>query len=99
MRSHPPIESFVIFILRLYGERASQPGLVRSHCTRGGISLGWDENFHINTGRWDEAGRWDEIVSCTQAHVLVHAFKMADHSEQEAGRWDEKLEGGMKLFI
>ena len=36
---------------------------------------------------------------CAQAHVLVHAFKMVDHSEQEAGRWDERLEGGMKFFI
>ena len=24
---------------------------------------------------------------------------MADHSEQEAGRWDEKLEGGMKSLV
>ena len=44
----------------------------------------WDEILHINATRWDEAGRWNEIVSYAQAHGLMHALEMAGHNEQEA---------------
>ena len=40
--------------------------------------------FHINTGRWDEAGRWDRFFIYPQSNFVPLV-------STKAGSWDDSL--------
>ena len=40
--------------------------------------------FHINAGRWDEAGKWGEMLIKTRSNFVPFV-------STQAGRWDDFL--------